>query len=200
MSDTAPRPAAFLDRDGTLIVEYGYLGDPALVEPLPGAVEAVRILHAAGYHVFGVSNQSGVARGYYDAETVDAVNQRIIDEFDEMGARIDRIYYCPHLPTGSGAMRESDCECRKPKDGMVRLAQREFRIDMSRSFVVGDQQADLGLAQSIGVPGYLVLTGFGQETRSALSPGLADNFIADNLLDAVRRHVGRSAHNRQPLP
>ena len=191
----APKPAAFLDRDGTMIVEHGYLGDPELVEPLEGAIEAIRMLNQWGYLVIGVSNQSGIARGYYNSETVDAVNERVIKEFSRNDALINRIYYCSHLPMGTGAPGEADCECRKPQAGMIDWATRDFEIDITQSFVVGDQRADIGLAETLGIPGCLVRTGFGRGTEEDID--LKPSFIADNLLGAVRwwgRRQGHSAH------
>jgi len=180
------RPAAFLDRDGTLIVEHGYLGEPELVEPLPGAIDAVRMLNDWGYRVIGVSNQSGIARGYYDSATVDRVNARVIESFAGGGARIDRIYYCAHLPLGSGVPGEAECECRKPKAGMIEWAEQDFDIDRNRSFVCGDQPADIGLSKTIGVPGCLVRTGFGRSSETELRNTLRPDHVADDLPAAVR--------------
>jgi histidinol-phosphate phosphatase family protein len=183
-SDSA-RPAAFLDRDGTIIVEREYLGDPDGVELMPGAAEAIRLLNDWGYWVIGVSNQSGVARGFYSTAEVDRVNQRIIEVLGAAGARLDRIYYCPHLPEINRARGEEPCTCRKPSPGMIEQAQADFPIDMSRSFVVGDQLCDIGLARAAGIPGILVLTGFGQGERLRVSDDNPPDFIADDLLAAV---------------
>ena len=181
-----PRPAAFLDRDGTLIVERGFLSDPDGVEPLPGAFEAIRLLNRWGYYVIGVSNQSGVARGHYGTADVEAVNARTVTVFADAGARIDQIYYCPHYPESSGLPGARDCDCRKPQRGMVDQACRDFAIDLDRSVVVGDRAADVGLARTIGVPGCLVLTGYGLRERDALPAGLTPAHVAGTLLDAVR--------------
>lgn len=192
-SDTQ-RPAAFLDRDGTLIAERNFLGDPNAVEVLPSVPEAVRLLNQWGYWVIGVSNQSGVARTYFGIEEVESVNQRIIDMLAADGARLDRIYYCPHHPEVLRARNEEPCECRKPALGMIRRACTDFPIDLGHSFVVGDQTSDLGLARSAGIPGVLVLTGFGQWQREHLPADQNPNYIADDLLSAVRwygRQIGR---------
>lgn len=184
-SDT-PRPAAFLDRDGTIIVEREFLGDPEGVDVMPGVARAIQMLNEWGFWVIGVSNQSGIARGYYGPTEVDAVNRRVIDDLAAQGARLDRIYYCSHLPEISCARGEDLCACRKPAPGMIEWAQRDFAIDMSRSFVVGDKPSDIGLARSVGIPGILVLTGFGQGTRRQLGEKDMPDFIADDLLAAVR--------------
>jgi D-glycero-D-manno-heptose 1,7-bisphosphate phosphatase len=181
-----PRPAAFLDRDGTLIVERGFLSDPDGVEPLAGAAEAVRLLNRWGYRVIGITNQSGVARGYYGTAEVEAVNTRTLSVFAEADAHIDRIYYCPHYPAASGLPGARDCDCRKPKRGMIDQACRDFAIDLAQALVVGDRAADVGLAQTIGVPGCLVLTGYGRRERETLPAGLVPAHVADNLLDAIR--------------
>ncbi|HUU45341.1 MAG TPA: HAD family hydrolase [Acidobacteriota bacterium] len=181
-----PRPAAFLDRDGTLIVEREFLSDPDGVEPLPGAVEAVRLLNHWGYHVIGVTNQSGVARGFYGTAEVEAVNARTVSVFAGADARIDQIYYCPHYPASSGLPGARDCDCRKPRRGMIDQACRDLAIDLERSFVVGDRAADMGLARTIGVPGCLVLTGYGLRERDTLPADLAPACVADTLLDAIR--------------
>ncbi len=183
-----PRPAAFLDRDGTIIVEREFLGDPDGVEVMPGVVKAITMLNQWGFWVIGVSNQSGIARGYYGPTEVDAVNQRVIDDLAAEGARLDRIYYCSHLPEISRANGEDLCICRKPAPGMIGWANRDFPIDMSRSFVVGDQASDIGLARSANVPGVLVLTGFGRGTRKILGKSEMPDFIADDLLAAVTWH------------
>jgi D-glycero-D-manno-heptose 1,7-bisphosphate phosphatase len=181
-----PSPAAFLDRDGTLIKERGFLGDPNGVELLPGAVEGVRLLNGWGFRVFGVSNQSGVARGYYGITDVEAVNERVISMFAQAGSRIDHIYYCPHFNRPETVPGSVDCDCRKPKAGMIEEARRAFPIDLSKSFVAGDRAADIGLAQTVGVPGCLVLTGYGRTEYEGLPKDIAPAYVAEDLLDAVR--------------
>jgi D-glycero-D-manno-heptose 1,7-bisphosphate phosphatase len=193
VAPSSPRPAAFVDRDGTLIVERGFLADPAGVELLPGAADGVRLLNEWGYRVIGISNQSGVARGYYGIDAVEAVNATVIRMFAERGAVIDRIYYCPHYGDENDAGRVPPCDCRKPAPGMIRQAQAAFAIDLSRSFVVGDHCCDIALADNVGIPGILVLTGHGRAQRDALGDGPAPAHVADDLLAAVRwwgQHIG----------
>ena len=182
MNSPAPRPAAFLDRDGTLIVEHGFLSDPDGVQPLPGAVAAVKQLNDWGFLVIGVSNQSGVARGYYGEETVRAVNRRVIEAFAQQGARIDAIYYCPHHPS-PGAL---ECDCRKPKRGMIDQATSDFVIDLEHSIVIGDRLCDVRLGWEIGVPGILVLTGYGREEYAAWAEARQPDHVTESLLDAVQ--------------
>lgn len=186
---TVPHPAAFLDRDGTMIVEHGFLSDPGGVEPLPGAIDAIRQLNQRGYLVIGVTNQSGVARGYFGEDVVRAVNRRVIDCFAVAGARIDSIYYCPHYPLPG----EPECDCRKPKRGMIDQAMRDFAIDLSRSFVVGDRLCDVQLGRTIGRPGILVLTGYGEQELANWNHPNPPDHVAKSLHDAVRwwgAHIG----------
>lgn len=193
-NNETPRPAAFLDRDGTIIVERGYLRDPEGVEVMPGVAEAIGMLNQWGYWVFGVSNQSGVARGYYGTAEVDAVNQRVIDSLAQRGARLDRIYYCIHLPEITRARGEQVCNCRKPAPGLIEQACADFPIDLARSFVIGDQLCDIELARTLGIPGLLVLTGFGESERRRLGPNHSPDHIAGDLLAAVR-WLGRTSKN-----
>ena len=187
MTQSVPpaRPAAFLDRDGTLIVEHGFLCDPDRVELLPGAATAVRLLNEWGFWVIGVSNQSGVARGYYGTDAVEAVNRRIVDEFAHAGAVIDRIYYCPHYVADQESHATPGCDCRKPARGMIDRARREFPIDLTASFVVGDRVCDVALARTVGIPGVLVLTGYGRQEQDLLGPSDIPAWVAGDLLNAV---------------
>jgi histidinol-phosphate phosphatase family protein len=177
----SPTPAAFLDRDGTLIVEHGFLSDPDGVAPLPGAIEAVRWLNRWGVRVVGVTNQSGVARGYFGEDTVRAVNRRVIDLFAEGGAAIDAIYYCPHYPLPG----QPFCVCRKPARGMIDQAAADFDIDLAHSVVIGDRACDVQLGQGIGVPGILVLTGYGAQEQRDWGHAAPPDHIAASVLDAV---------------
>jgi len=181
MTNLPPRPAAFLDRDGTLIVEHGFLSDPAGVEPLPGAVEAVKTLNDLGFLVIGITNQSGVARGYFGEDVVRAVNLRVIEVFAARGARVNRIYYCPHYPIpGSHA-----CECRKPARGMIDRAAADLGLDPARSFVVGDKWLDVNLGHAVGARSILVRTGWGSEQERRRPEGQQVEAICDNLIHAV---------------
>jgi histidinol-phosphate phosphatase family protein len=183
---TILRPAAFLDRDGTLIVECDFLGDPDEVEILPGVVEAIQLLNQWGYWVIGVSNQSGVARGYFGTSDVDAVNERIIELLAAQKAYVNRIYYCPHHPDIAITHDEAACDCRKPAPGMIQRALGDYPIDLTGSFVVGDSIVDIGLAHNAGIPGLLALTGYGARERELLTPDMTPEVIAEDLLAAVR--------------
>ena len=135
--------AVFFDRDGTLIEDVGYLGTPEGVELRPGAADAVGRVNEAGLLVVVVSNQSGVARGKFTTEDVERVNERVRELFADEGARIDAFYYCPHLPTGTVPGYAKQCDCRKPKPGLLHQAARDLDIDLTESFVVGDAVRDV---------------------------------------------------------
>lgn len=144
-----PRKAAFLDRDGTLVHDPGYLGDPERVRLLPAASAAVARLHAAGFVVVVVTNQSGVARGYFDAAAVAAVNERIAELLLEADpeAKIDAFYVCPHGPPATGA---PGCACRKPLPGLFLRAAEELGLDLAASIGIGDSERDVAAALAAG--------------------------------------------------
>jgi D-glycero-D-manno-heptose 1,7-bisphosphate phosphatase len=150
----ARKPTVFLDRDGTIAEEVGYLNHVERFRMFSFAGAAIRRLNEAGMAVIVVTNQSGVARGYFPESLVQQVNERMQRELASVGARLDGIYYCPH---GSA----DDCECRKPKTGMIDRAVREHTIDLPRSFVVGDRYADMELAFRANCQGIFVRTGYG---------------------------------------
>ncbi|MBW3533619.1 MAG: HAD family hydrolase [Gemmatimonadetes bacterium] len=172
-----PRPAVFLDRDGTLIVERDYLADPEDVRLERGAAEAVRRLRESGYAVVVVTNQSGIARGLYTEEDYSEVAARVEAELARCHARVDATYHCPHHPDVTGP-----CACRKPGLGMYRQAARELGLDLARSFFVGDKVSDVEPARALGGRGILVRTGYGARHQQALPPGVG---VADDLLHAA---------------
>lgn len=150
----ARRPAVLLDRDGTLIVEKHYLHDPAEVELEAGAVEALAALRDAGYVLAGVTNQSGVGRGYYGLDAVAACNARVDELLAAHGVTIAGWYVCPHGPA-------DDCACRKPLPGLAEAAAAELGLDLARSWVIGDKPSDAGLGLAVGARAVLVATGHG---------------------------------------
>lgn len=180
----AKEKGAFLDRDGTIIYDAHFLKDPDKIEPIPGAEEAIKLLNQAGYKVVIVSNQSGVARGYFGIEVVERINDRVVDIFARKGARIDEVYFCPHHKEGVNEEYSYDCNCRKPAPGMPEAAACKLNLDLTRSIVIGDKASDIHLARNIGAKGYLVRTGNGADTE-VNSPNLADG-VFDDILEAVR--------------
>jgi len=149
----ALKPAAFLDRDGVLNRDQGYVWRREDFHWLPGAQCAVKRLNEAGYLVFVVSNQAGVAHGLYRPEDVEALHRWVNGELGRGGAHIDAFYYCPHHPSeGQGAYRVA-CDCRKPAPGMLLRAMREWPIDRGLSFMIGDKDIDMAAASAAGVRG-----------------------------------------------
>ena len=177
--------AAFLDRDGTIIVEVDYVGDPDKVVLLPGAAQAISSLKEAGYKVVIITNQSGIARGYFTLSDYYLVAQRTEDLLEVDGARVDATFFCPHHPDISGP-----CNCRKPALGMFEEAARELDIDLRRSFYIGDRVRDVEPALAVGGRGILVLTGYGEKEAPKLPAGIE---IAADLTEAARRIVDGSS-------
>ena len=189
------RPAIFIDRDGTINEEVGYVNHIDRFKILPGVVDAIRQINHSFYLAVVVTNQSGVARGYFSENLVKEVHHRMESELGAAGVRLDRIFYCPHHPLKGAPPYLRKCECRKPKTGMIKRAVQELRIDLSRSFVVGDSLSDLELAENAGVPGILVLTGYGREVREKIREGVTVKpvYVAADLRDAVAwilQHTG----------
>jgi len=147
------RPAAFLDRDGVLNVDHGYAHRPEQLDWVAGAPEAVRLLNEAGYYVIVVTNQSGVARGYFDEGAILRFHAHMQERLGEHGARIDAFYYCPHHPRGSVKEFAIDCTCRKPLPGLLEQAVGDWPIDLSRSFLIGDRDSDVAAAAAFNIPG-----------------------------------------------
>jgi D-glycero-D-manno-heptose 1,7-bisphosphate phosphatase len=177
--------AVFLDRDGTLIDELGYLDRPERVTLYPWSIAAIRALNEAGLRVVMVTNQSGVARGFFDEATVEAVHRHIGDLLAEGGAAIDAYYYCPHHPDGKVARYAKHCDCRKPGRALVDRAVAELGVDPSASFAVGDRWLDVALAQAVGARGVLVRTGHGLSEEPKPQRGVCAAAVVDNLIAAV---------------
>jgi D-glycero-D-manno-heptose 1,7-bisphosphate phosphatase len=156
------RPGVFLDRDGTINEEIGYLHDIEQLSLISGAAEAIRKLNISGWPVVCVSNQSGVARGFFSIDSVYEVNEKLKALLAEKGAYLDGIYFCPHHPTEGQFPYRMNCDCRKPRSGMLKKAADELEIDLERSFLIGDRLNDIQTAQNAGLKAILVLTGYGR--------------------------------------
>jgi D-glycero-D-manno-heptose 1,7-bisphosphate phosphatase len=165
-------PAVFIDRDGTLMRDVDYCGDPKDVEVFKGASEAIRQLKDGGYKIIVITNQSGIGRGYFDEpaykKVEDEVNRQIGSDL------IDATYFCPHLP-------EQKCGCRKPEAGMVHQAAREHAIDLKRSYFIGDKNSDMECGRRAGTKTILVQTGYGNEADQD-----APDAVVEDLRQAVR--------------
>lgn len=172
-SEQSKRPAAFLDRDGVLNVDHGYAHRPEQLEWIGGAREAVRLLNEAGYLVIVVSNQSGVARGYFDEAAVKSFHRYMQERLLAHGAHVDAFYYCPHYPEGSVKQFAIACRCRKPCPGMLEQAARDFAIDPARSILIGDKNDDMAAAAAFNIR------------------GIRFDPKADSLIDVVIAALGR---------
>src|SRR2546425_3324591 len=177
--------AVFLDRDGTIVEDPGFLHEPEKVKVMPGAAEAMRRLNDAGYRVIIVTNQSGIARGRYTVADYEAVQRRLGELLAAHGARLDGAYFCPHHPLLSGP-----CECRKPGLKLFHDAQAAFDIDFSRSWWVGDRLSDVQPARLLGGEGILVATGEGN-LHQGQARALGVMIVAD-LGEAVQKILSTS--------
>lgn len=176
----------FIDRDGTISEEVGYVNHLSRYQVYPWTAQAIRNLNEAGLKVIVVTNQAGVARGYFKEELVKQVHEKLVTEMTRAGARFDAIYYCPHHPSVGEAPYRQSCDCRKPKTGMLERAAAEFGIDVTQSFVIGDRYGDIELAHNAGARSIFVLSGYGlgeyeyQRHNWKRQPG----WIAKDLLEA----------------
>jgi len=183
-----PYAAIFIDRDGTLNEDIGYVSTPDDLVLYPWAAEAVRRVNESGLLAIVITNQSGIARGMYTEERLSSIHLRMIEQLACEGARIDAVYYCPHHPDVGDVRYRIACDCRKPRIGMLDRAARDHRIDLKRSFVVGDKASDINLAGNAGARSALVLTGYGRETLTHPDRWPCEpEIIAENLLEAVKQ-------------
>ena len=185
------RRAVFIDRDGTISEEVGYVNHVSRYRVFPFAAEAIRLLNESGWLAVLVTNQAGVARGYFKEEMIGAVHALLIEELGRGGARLDAVYYCPHHPSVGEPPYRLDCDCRKPRPGLIRRAADELGLDLARSWMVGDRYSDVELARNAGTRAGLVLTGYGRGELEHQSQrwGQQPDLVAENLLEAVRRII-----------
>lgn len=172
------RKAVFLDRDGTINVDPGYLGDPEKFHFLPGVVNALTRLREAGYLIFVISNQSGIARGFFRDEDLKKIHDKMTTALRAQGIALDGIYYCPHHPA-------EQCSCRKPSPKMVLEASRSYDIELRDSYFIGDRTSDIETGKNAGCRTILVLTGAGEEAYAALSKSQQPDHVARDLSGAV---------------
>ncbi|MBI4477408.1 MAG: HAD family hydrolase [Acidobacteria bacterium] len=178
-------PAVFLDRDGTLIDDVGYLDRVERLRVYPYSIECVRLLNRAGYAVVVITNQAGVARGFFKEEFLAEVHGEITSRFHAGGARIDAFYYCPHHPDAPIEAYRRHCDCRKPMPGLVLKAADHLSLDLARSVVVGDRWLDVRLAHAVGAGAVLVRTGYGRSEETNAPPDVQADHVGENLIEAV---------------
>jgi len=175
-----PKPAVFLDRDGTINIDKGYVHSIDQWEWIPGAIDAIVALKKAGFLVIVITNQAGIARGYYDENDMANLHKTINMELKKQNAGIDRFYHCPHHPE-FGNVRE--CGCRKPMPGMLKQAYQDFDIDIAHSWLVGDKVSDIQAGKAAGINSMLVLTGYGNKDRALLTK---DVVCLNDIVEASR--------------
>jgi len=193
-------PAVFLDRDGTLIEEIGYLNRIDRIALFPWSVDAVRLLNRAGFKVVVITNQAGVARGFFGEALVREVEAWLAARMEAGGARIDGFYYCPHHPQGVVEAYRRDCECRKPRPGMVLKASSDLGLDLARSVVVGDRWLDVELGRAVGARSILVRTGYGQREEQQPPDGVGADAVVENLIEAVSVILGNGGTPEATAP
>ncbi|HJU54821.1 MAG TPA: HAD family hydrolase [Pyrinomonadaceae bacterium] len=185
------RKAVFMDRDGTISEEVGYVNHPSRYRVFPYSAEAVRLLNEAGWLAILVTNQAGVARGYFTEDVITAVHGVLASELERDGARLDAVYYCAHHPTVGEPPYRFDCDCRKPKPGLIERAARDFDIDLAHSWMVGDRYSDIELAHNAGTRAAFVLSGYGRgewEYQRSVWKHQPD-LVAEDLLEAAKKIV-----------
>jgi D-glycero-D-manno-heptose 1,7-bisphosphate phosphatase len=182
----AGRPAFFIDRDGCLTEEVGYVNHPSRLRLLPRSAEAVRRLNRAGVAAVLATNQAGIAKGYFSAEVLRAVQRALEDQLLASGARLDGVYVCTHHPDEGAPPYRARCQCRKPRPGLLLGAAADLGLDLSASVMAGDKLSDVATAHAAGALGVLVLTGYGRGEWEYRSSGAArPDHVAGDLLDAV---------------
>jgi len=183
------RPAIFFDRDGTLSHEIGYVNHLSRFRLLPYAVDAVRLVNASGRLAVLVTNQAGVARGYFPESLIHEVHAHVRAAMKAGGARFDGIYVCVHHPSVGAAPYRRDCDCRKPKPGLLLQAEKDLGADLARSWMIGDRHGDVAVAWAAGARGAMVKTGYGEGELQWHAAGWErpPDLVAENVLEAVER-------------
>lgn len=183
--------AVFIDRDGTLSEEVGYINHPSRFRLFPYAANAIKYLNDHGWLAILVTNQAGVARGYFSEDMIQTVHEHMRKDLETGGARLDAIYYCAHHPSVGEAPYRFDCDCRKPKPGLISQAAGDFDIDLKNSWMVGDRYSDVELARNAQVSSMFVLSGYGRGEWEHQKQNWTEqpDLVAEDLLQAVQMIV-----------
>jgi D-glycero-D-manno-heptose 1,7-bisphosphate phosphatase len=187
MRGRVKKPAVFLDRDGTICEEVGFLKNIEDFRLISGSGPAIRDINAREWYTVVISNQSGIARGFMNEKEVDTVNQHMLEILRKENAKLDGIYFCPHHPKGNPPYN-IHCKCRKPSPGMLLQAQQDLNIDLEESVVIGDKYSDVKTGHNLNASGILLLTGFGKRElrRYRNKWERPPDYIAKNLSEAIR--------------
>ena len=180
--------AVFIDRDGTINQDTGYLNHLDQIRLLPHVPEAIKLIKDVGFRVIVITNQAGIAKGFLTEEFLEEANNKIYSLLKEKEAVIDKFYWCPHHPDAPIERYRLQCQCRKPSPGLVLKAAKDFNIELKDSFVIGDKDSDLEVGFTLGMKSVLVLTGYGQRTLYylRLNGKRMPHYIASNLYEAAR--------------
>ncbi len=194
------RRVVFLDRDGVINEEVGYLNHLDRLRLLPGSAQAIALLNQHDRRVVVVTNQSGAAHGYFPESLISEVHDELARRLEAAGARLDAIYYCPHHPTAGDPRYRQDCACRKPRTGMLERAARELEVDLEGCYIISDRYRDLEMAAAVGGAGILVQTGYGkgEYTWRGAERDSAARHVADDLLAAVHWLLARECAPERP--
>jgi len=180
--------AVFLDRDGTINEEMGYINHLSRFKIFEYTFDAIRILNNLGFRVIVITNQSGLARGYFNEDLLTQIHKELLDQAKKNDAIIDNIYFCPHHKDGVVKEYKKECDCRKPKPGMLYKAEREFGLSLKESYMVSDRYKDMEFAFNNKVKSIMVMTGYGLGEYTYQREGWPrkPDFVCDNLFDAAR--------------
>jgi len=185
------RPAVFIDRDGTISEEVGYVNHPSRFRVFPYSAEAIRTLNENGWLAILITNQAGVARGYFAEDVIHKVHEQLRRDLQNYSAQLDAIYYCVHHPSVGEPPYRLDCDCRKPKTGLIEQAAGDFEIDLAASWMAGDRYSDVELARNAGLRSAFLLSGYGRGEWEYQSQNWQHrpDLICENLLEAVKSIV-----------
>jgi D-glycero-D-manno-heptose 1,7-bisphosphate phosphatase len=182
----AIKQAVFFDRDGVINEEVNYLANPDQLKLIAGAGAAISQLNALGIPVVVVTNQAGVARGYFTESDIRLVHERLIDLLSEQGAKVDKIYYCPHHPFAGTTSYTQFCNCRKPEPGMLYKAAADLNLDLGSCYLIGDKASDIIAGQRVGCSTILVKTGHGKKEHETWNNPSEPKYVASSILEAVQ--------------
>lgn len=192
-----PKIAVFIDRDGTISEEVGYVNHVSRLKLLKNTAAAIKLFNESGIFTVVATNQAGVARGYFDEPMILRVHEKMQMDLAREGARIDAIYYCPHHPSVGPEAYRVDCNCRKPKPGMILQARDEHDIDLARSYMVGDKISDVVFGKKLGLTSVMVLTGYGlgEYEHQRQDWKVTPDYLAEDLL-AAAHFIIKDVRNR----